>query len=150
MRVLVWVVEDTWTATVSAAAAIAPAGAEITLLYVIAGEAERVAEGARSGLLGRRHPPPAPPGPPLEAISEHAARALLADASDRLGRSTATELRRGRVEREVVSAAADADLLVLARGGDRRRPGPKSLGHHVRFVVDHAPCEVLLVWPGAD
>jgi len=31
--------------------------------------------------------------------------------------------------------------------GDRSRLGPKSLGKTTRFVVDHAPCPVLLVWP---
>ena len=59
---------------------------------------------------------------------------------------TRTE-RRGRVEREVAAAATGADLLVLARDGDRSRLGPKSLGKADRFVVDHAPCPVLLVWP---
>jgi hypothetical protein len=38
------------------------------------------------------------------------------------------------------------DLLVLARDGDRSRPGPHSLGPAARFAVDHAPCRVLLVW----
>ena len=57
-------------------------------------------------------------------------------------------MRHGRVEREVVTACAGADLLVLARDGDDERLGPKSLGRHARFVVDHAPCRVLLVWPG--
>ncbi|MYR60315.1 universal stress protein, partial [Streptomyces sp. SID625] len=57
--------------------------------------------------------------------------------------------RAGRVEREVVAAAEDADLLVLARDGERARLGPHSLGPAVRFAVDHAPCPVLLVWPEA-
>jgi Universal stress protein family len=47
----------------------------------------------------------------------------------------------------VVTAAAGADLLILARDGDRSRLGPKSLGKTARFVVDHASCPVLLVWP---
>jgi nucleotide-binding universal stress UspA family protein len=55
--------------------------------------------------------------------------------------------RRGRVEREVVRAAEEADLLICARDGDRHRLGPRSLGPAARFVVDHAPCPVLLVWP---
>jgi hypothetical protein len=37
--------------------------------------------------------------------------------------------------------------LVVARDGDRSRLGPHSLGHATRFIVDHAPCPVLLVWP---
>jgi nucleotide-binding universal stress UspA family protein len=55
--------------------------------------------------------------------------------------------RTGRVEREVVAAAENADLLVLARDGDRTHLGPRSLGPASRFIVDHAPCPVLLVWP---
>jgi hypothetical protein len=47
----------------------------------------------------------------------------------------------------VVTAAPDADLLIMARDGDRPRLGPKSLGKAARFVIDHAPCPVLLVWP---
>ena len=41
------------------------------------------------------------------------------------------------------------DLLVLARDGDHSRLGPHSLGPAARFVVDHAPCRVLLVWADA-
>jgi predicted nuclease with TOPRIM domain len=37
-----------------------------------------------------------------------------------------------------VTAAAGADLLILARDGDRTRLGRKSLGKTARFVVDHA------------
>jgi nucleotide-binding universal stress UspA family protein len=47
----------------------------------------------------------------------------------------------------VVEAAQGVDLLVVARDGDRSRLGPASLGPATRFVVDHAPCPVLLVWP---
>jgi hypothetical protein len=45
--------------------------------------------------------------------------------------------------------AEGVDLLVAARDGDRSRLGPHSLGHDTRFVVDHAPCAALLVWPDA-
>jgi nucleotide-binding universal stress UspA family protein len=47
----------------------------------------------------------------------------------------------------VVAAADGAELLILARDGDQARLGPKSLGRASRFIVDHAPCPVLLVWP---
>ena len=81
----------------------------------------------------------APEGPPeqLRSISESAARALLADAAALLGRSAEQVALRGRPEQEVVAAAARADLLVLSRDGDRGRPGPKSIGHAARFVLDH-------------
>jgi nucleotide-binding universal stress UspA family protein len=109
---------------------------------------EELAAGARHGLLGRpRHPPPPHSAPPLRAISEEAAAALLVDARTRLGRDATTQSRRGRVEHEVVAAADGMDLLVLARDGDHARLGPHSLGPHARFVVDHAPCRVLMIWP---
>ena len=47
----------------------------------------------------------------------------------------------------MVAAIGDASLLVVARDGDRSRVGPHSLGRATRFVVDHAPCAVLLIWP---
>ena len=36
------------------------------------------------------------------------------------------------------------DVLVLARDG--RHSGPHSIGHDQRWVIDHAPCAVLLAW----
>ncbi|MFB7509549.1 universal stress protein, partial [Streptomyces broussonetiae] len=106
-------------------------------------------------LLGRGHPPghlPAEgwgkdPGDRLEALGRSSAAELLDAAAERLGRPCVCEERSGRVEREVVAACESADLLVLARDGDRSRLGPHSLGPAVRFTVDHAPCPVLLVWP---
>jgi len=152
MRTLVWIVEDTWEATVAEAAALVPPDTAITLLHVAPADVEELAGGGRRGLLGR-HPPP-PPEHGIRAISDAAAQALLEDARERIGRPAETVARRGRVEREVVAAAQDADLLVLARDGDRKRLGPKTLGPPARFVVDHAPCRVLLVWadepPGVE
>jgi nucleotide-binding universal stress UspA family protein len=144
MRTVVWIVEGTWEACIDQAAGLFASDAEITLLHVAPSDVEEFAERGGARLLGR-HPPP-PPGPPLRAIAEGEAQALLAEAQARLGRPARIVSRRGRVEREVVAACAAADLLVLARDGEFRL-GPKSLGRHTRFVVDHAPCQVLLVWP---
>lgn len=146
MRALIWVVQATWAATVDQAAALLPAQAEVTLLCVVPGDVEGVIGGARAGLLGRHPPPPPPHERRLGAISEEAAHQLLSDARARFGRDATTETRHGRVEREVVAAAAEFDLLVMARDGDPGHPGPRSLGPHARFVLDHAPCQVLLVW----
>jgi nucleotide-binding universal stress UspA family protein len=143
MRALVWIIEDTWQATIDDAKALLPNDAEITLLHVANTEPETIARAARHGLLGRH--PPAPPE--LRTISDHAAHELLTEAQSRLGRPATLESRRGRVEREVVAAAERADVLVLARDGDRDRLGPRSLGPATRFVIDHAPCRVLLIWP---
>jgi nucleotide-binding universal stress UspA family protein len=146
MRALVWIVAETWQATVAAAAALLPADADVTLLYVRASDAETVARDARYGLLGRSR---RASGESLDAISEQSARELLADAQAALGRQAVLDTRSGRIEREVVAAASTADLLVLARDEDRARRGPRSLGPTARYVIDHAPCAVLLVWPDA-
>ncbi len=146
MRALVWIIEDTWESTVSAAAVLLPGEAEVTLLHIASTEVEALAGATRHGLLGRRPPPPIA-SEPLHSISEEAARRLLADAQLRLGRPAKLESRRGRVEREVIGAAASMDVLVLARDGNRKRLGPQSLGPTTRFVVDHAPCQILLIWP---
>jgi nucleotide-binding universal stress UspA family protein len=146
MRALVWIIEDTWQATIDEATQFLPDDAEITLLHVTSTEPETVTRAARRGLLGR-HPPPPPAPQELQTISEQAAQELLTEAQAQLGRPATLQARRGRVEREVVAAADDTDILILARDGDRDRLGPRSLGPATRFVIDHAPCRVLLIWP---
>ncbi|MGZ4255611.1 MAG: universal stress protein [Solirubrobacteraceae bacterium] len=145
MRAVIWITESTWEACVDRARQLVPGDAELTLLHVAPTDVEDVAARGAARLLGRRPPPP--PGPPLRAIAAEEAQALLESAQSRLGRAAQLDSRRGRVEREVVEACAGADLLVVTRDGEPR-VGPKSLGPHTRFVVDHAPCQVLLVWPG--
>ncbi|MGW1957737.1 universal stress protein [Streptomyces sp. NPDC001920] len=147
MAVVVWIVEGTWHACVDAARSQVPEGAQIVLLHVTGHESEGVAHGAFAGLLGRGHPE-RDPGTRMERSAADSARGLLREAADRLGRPCTRVERSGRVERAVVDAAEGADLLIVARDGDRGHRGPKSLGPAGRFVVDHAPCPVLLVWPG--
>jgi nucleotide-binding universal stress UspA family protein len=144
MRVVVWISEDTWEACVDQARSVVPEDAEVTLVHVAPSDVEDLASSGGARLLGR-HPPP-PPGPPLRAIADEEAQALLEEALNRLGRSARTEARRGKIEREVLDACAGADMLVLARDGEVRL-GPRSLGPRTRFALDHAPCQVLLVWP---
>jgi nucleotide-binding universal stress UspA family protein len=133
MRVLAWITEGGWEACVDAVAALD--ATEVTLLYVATVDVP--------GPRGRRHEQV------LSRMSElagEAAEALLEDAEERLGRSAEKVVSSGMAENAVMDAAADADLLVVVR--DSRHPGPHSFGHAARFVVDHAPCNVVLVWPG--
>ena len=147
MTVIIWITEGTWQATVDAAREHAPASADLVLLHVAGDDVSEMVRGSFAGLLGRdRRGRDAVSQ--VEAISRAAAAALLDDAAARLGRPAARLPRRGRVEREVVRAADGADLLICARDGDRSHLGPHSLGPATRFVIDHAPCPVLLVWPG--
>ncbi|SEE78731.1 universal stress protein [Jiangella alba] len=148
MRVVVWVVEGTWPACVDAARVYAPPDAEPVLLHVTPADLSGAAHGAFAGLLGRGRAD-LDPGSRLEDLAARSAQRLLAAAAQRLGRPCTRVARTGRVEQEVVMAAGGAGLLVLARDGDLAHLGPHSLGPASRFVVDHAPCPVLLVWPEA-
>jgi nucleotide-binding universal stress UspA family protein len=146
--VVVWVADGTWQATVDAARSLAPAGAHITLLHVAPDDVPQAGHGAYAGLLGRSRPG-RDPGTRMEQLAAASAAEVLAAAGDRLARPATRLERRGRPEREVIAACEGADLLILGRDGDRSRLGPRSLGKATRFVLDHAPCQVLLVWPEA-
>ena len=121
-----------------------PAGARSTLLHVTSAEAADAARGAYAGLFGRAG---RDPGARLDQMAAVSAGDLLAAAAARLGLGC-DKLDIHGSERAVVTASAQADLLIVARDGDPVRLGPKSLGKAARFVVDHAACPVLLVWPG--
>lgn len=143
MRALIWISEHTWQACIDEARSVLPEDADVTLLHVAPSDVEELLAGGPAGLLGRRRA--APPGPPPRAIATEEAETLLAAARERFGRPAEIVSRRGRSERELLEACANADLLVLARDGEPRL-GPASIGPHTRFVLDHAPCQVLLVW----
>lgn len=146
MRIVVWLAEGTWQACVDAAAEFAPPDARIVLLHVIDSRLAEDVHGAYAGLAGRGGQA-RDPGEVIRAAAETAEGALLGAAAARLGRPAERETRRGHLEREVVAATAGADLLVVARDGDHARLGPRSLAPPTRYVVDHAACRVLLVWP---
>ena len=98
--------------------------------------------------------PPQPPLPRREQMrqaEEASAQEILEEGKHYL--VGAETLRRvGRPEREIVNGAAEwhADVIVICsrspQGGGPQL-GPKSVGHVARFVLDHAPCPVLLVRP---
>jgi nucleotide-binding universal stress UspA family protein len=149
VRLVVWVSEPGWPAVVDAASQIAGPDADVELVHVM-GDDEEVVHGAFAVLFGRDRTVPAT----IDQAAMTAAQEVLDAAAARLAeggpskRQAGQEIRQGRVDREVVAAAEHADLLVLSRDGDCSRLGPRSLGPAGRFIVDHAPCPVLLVWPG--
>ena len=77
--------------------------------------------GAYAGLFGQAGRDPAAR---LEEMAAASAGELPGAAADRLGRDCERLEIEGRAERAVVAASAQADLLILARDGDRARPGP--------------------------
>jgi nucleotide-binding universal stress UspA family protein len=144
VQVLVWVTEATWPACVAAAQSYVPPDAQITVLYVESDDLAGAAEGAYAGLLGRARPR-ADPARRVREIAEQAGRELLDAAVQEIGREARTVYRSGRLEQVVVDACRGVDLLILARDGETQRLGPHSIGHASRFILDHAPCDVLLV-----
>lgn len=146
MRILAWVEEATWPAVISATRQLADGrDAQITLIHVVERDSQEAAASAFGGLMGRGRR--RDPGQTIGALSVEAAQRLVQDALANLGRDATTRVEEGLPERIVTAAADEADYIVLARNGDRSRLGPKSLVKHTRFVVDHSPCQVVLVWP---
>jgi nucleotide-binding universal stress UspA family protein len=98
-----------------------------------------------------------PPTPPLARehqmleVEQSSAREIVDEGLRYLPGAEVFQ-REGRPEREIVNAAAEwrADLIIIcprAEYRDKHQIGPKSVGHVARFVLDHAPCAVLLVRP---
>jgi nucleotide-binding universal stress UspA family protein len=97
---------------------------------------------------------PGHPRPPdfdarVRDVEGRGSTVVLERALAALGQPAATVVGRGRPEQEIVARAREVSaalVVVAARPGDVRTPAaPHSLGHVSRFVVDHAPCPVLLV-----
>jgi nucleotide-binding universal stress UspA family protein len=149
MRVLVCL-DGTNGEQVSKATEVLSATQPLTLgmLHVIDTGPRKDIEHTRERFLRR-------PGPPRSRDDEME-QAELAAAQDVLNEglrylpNAETFQRLGRPEREIVNVAAEwqADLVIICpRGeyGGKPSIGPKSVGHVARFVLDHAPCPVLLV-----
>ena len=88
----------------------------------------------------------------LDAAEQEAGQAMLQEASEEAGRAgfaASTRLERGRPEQVIVTLAPEAGaamVALLARENPQSHPrqGPPSVGHTARFVLDHAPADVLL------
>jgi hypothetical protein len=131
VRVLAWITEGGWEAAIDAVANLN--ASEVTLVHVdtvdVPGRGRRHDE-----VLQRMH-----------ALAGEAALALLEDAEERLGYETTKRTETGVAETIIYELAREHDVLVLARDG--RHIGPHSVGHDQRWVIDHAPCTVIMAWP---
>jgi nucleotide-binding universal stress UspA family protein len=118
------------------------------ILYVIDTGPRKDIEHTRERFLRRPDPP--------RSREDEMEQAELAAAQDVLNEglryipNAETLRRQGRPEREIVNVAAEwqADLVIICPCGEyggKPTIGPKSVGHVARFVLDHAPCPVLLV-----
>lgn len=143
MRVTAWIAPGTWPAVVDALRD--HHGDDEISLVAAADPAEVMPPGMERSLMGRGRRR-RPPGETTRMATEQAEE-LLRRAATRLGRDARTAVLTGRTERAVIGAADGADWFVMARDGDRSRLGPSSLGRAARFIIDHAPCTVELIWP---
>ncbi len=124
----------------------------INLLYVTDTGPHKEMERKRARFL-RPYDLASPRQNQIQQTEEQSAQDILDEGERYLAPYTSVKTSRaGRPEREVVNYAAEwqADLLVIcprALYGESATIGPKSVGHVARFVLDHAPCPVLLVRP---
>lgn len=121
------------------------------LLYVIDTDPRKEMERTRERFLRRPSGPPGPRREQMRQAEQFSAQDILNEGLRYLP-GAETLRREGRPEREIVNCAAAwlADvILILPRAdyGEKSAPGPKSVGHVARFVLDHAPCPVLLARP---
>jgi nucleotide-binding universal stress UspA family protein len=131
-----------------AAARLAPLS-EMVLLNV-------VDSGPRRGLIDlqiRRGAPAVGRETSISAAEEAASQAAMDEAlaaGRRLGLSVRILVERGVPEQVIVQVAqrekVDAIAIQASEGlSGRPQIGPASVGHTARFVLDHAPCDVLLL-----
>jgi nucleotide-binding universal stress UspA family protein len=122
----------------------------IGVLYVTDTGPQEEMQRHRERFLRPLHPP-LPRREQMRQAEEASAQEILEEGRRYLV-GAETLQRTGRPEREIVNSAADwhADVIVICSRSPRDGGpslGPKSVGHVARFVLDHAPCPVLLVRP---
>jgi nucleotide-binding universal stress UspA family protein len=132
---------------------------ELYLLHVIDSGPRLTLEDYLHRPGAMRRPPPPPPLPtpetqhPIDAAEQAAGMAAMEEArqeAERAGFQIKIESQKGRPEQVIVQMAQSwgCELIVIhASEGSHGRPtiGPESVGHTARFVLDHAPCDVLLL-----
>lgn len=142
MKVAVLLDPAGWHSAIDAARSL-PASDRIILLAV---DDPADAPHPIGGLLGRAA---MRAQPAMAQRQNQAAIEALDRAAKELGRPCETRILTGAAERVVPEAVDGVGMLILVRDGDLSRLGPRSLGRRTRFIIDHAPCRVLLVWPGS-
>jgi nucleotide-binding universal stress UspA family protein len=88
----------------------------------------------------------------LSRAEENAAETSLAEtqaAAESAGFNVQVRIAKGRAEEIITETARNESVSLIcisAREGLEGHPhiGPASVGHTARFVLDHAPCDVLL------
>jgi nucleotide-binding universal stress UspA family protein len=142
---------------------------ELYLLNVIDNGPRNTLEDYLHGPRLLRHPLPPPPTPgrpslhpehaqPIDEAEQAAGKTTLEEArqeAERAGFQIHTEIQKGKPEQVIVQLAQKWGCQLIAiRGSEgtegRPRIGPESVGHTARFILDHAPCNVLLLREAGD
>ena len=156
MKVLVALgVRDAWALVEHTIRMLQPTALELLLVYVVDEEHHQNALRLPGG-LGRRHEPHDMRRLALaQAEDQSAGRSLERGVEAALACAISPEhiarrLMRGRPAQTIVALAEDehCDLIVVRARDEvqvRVPAGPASVGHTARFILDHAPCDVLLV-----
>jgi nucleotide-binding universal stress UspA family protein len=154
MRILCAIGQHRGPELIRRLAAVAGREHELILLHVIDTGPRHEMEGLLRRPGGLRRPPvPPEQNRQIDAAEEAAGQAALDEAqveAKAAGFSVTTEIQRGRPGQSVVQAAREksCELVVIWNSeGAHGRPqiGPESVGHSARFLLDHIPCDVLLL-----
>ena len=136
-----------------ALAVTAGAGPELILLHVIdTGPRRDLAQLSGPLRFGPRDGPPRH-GAAIDAAEDASGRMALDEAlaeARAAGVSATARVERGKPEQVIVTVARDTRATLIAVHARERSEGhpfvgPASVGHVARFVLDHAPCDVLLL-----
>lgn len=153
-------IREAWDMVAQALRELNPAQLELLLVYVVNEEQREGVLGLLGG-LGRRPAPPDERAEAMDAAEDQAGamslrRAYQAALDGGVAPQRITQrLVRGRPEHAIVELAErEACRLIVLRAKDEvhvRVPrGPASIGHVARFIIDHAPCDVLVLRGAPD
>lgn len=154
MRVICAIGQRGGSELISRLARIVGGQAECLLLHVIDTAPRHDLEDFLRGPLHRRPDHgESPHEADLKAAEESAGRAAIEEtmvAARQAGLKAEASVKEGRPEEIIVQVARDeqAELVVIWAGeGAAGHPhiGPAAVGHIARFVIDHAPCDMLLL-----
>ena len=126
-------------------------GHDLHLLHVIDTSPRRTMQEYLFGPGQLHRSPPPQHVTTLDAAEQAAGDAVVNEArnlAEQAGFRVQTEIQSGKPEQIIVRAAHlwNCQLIAIrASEGTEGRPkiGPESVGHTARFVLDHAPCDVL-------
>ena len=127
---------------------------ELLLLHVIdTGPRQSLDAFLRGPGSHHRPPPPLERERRVDEVEEFVAKTTLEEArqeAEQAGYTIHAEIQRGQAEKLIVQLAEDGGyqlIVIWSSEGAQGHPqiGPASIGRVARYVLDHAPCDVLML-----